>query len=187
MFCSPPVSVIKVLLLLRYPLSRLQQDRAVFTAVWWWWGKGSIHWGEPPLLYICLDEDEAQLAEVDVDSTGSVCTEGGEEIEALEPMGNIVEFLSIAGEEYGAAAGTVADAYHIALDVGGAVVSARERLIVSSVTSGGVGKGMFMPSCVTTSAPLGKEGGYEHPPGNRNMGYGFVVIPIDTSVDSGLS
>lgn len=63
-------------------------------------------------------------------------------------MGDVVEFLAVAGEEEGTGTGTVADANDVALDVGRAVGGGREGLVVAALAGGGVGHGVFVPAWV---------------------------------------
>ena len=79
---------------------------------------------------------------------GAVGADGGEEVLRLEAVGDVVEFLAVAGEEEGACAGAVADADDVALDVGRAVGSRCEGLVVAALASGGVGYRVFVPACV---------------------------------------
>jgi hypothetical protein len=68
----------------------------------------------------------------------TIRADGGEEVERLETVCNVVEFLAVACEEYCTRARTVADANDVALDEGGAVGCPGKGLIIAAVTSGGV-------------------------------------------------
>lgn len=126
--------------------ARLKQDTALLTPIRGWRRKTARHRRQTPFLNIRFDEDEAGLAEVDMHRTRAVCADGGEEVLGLETVCYIVEFLAVASEEDGARAGAVADAYHVALYVGGAVGGWCERLVVTAGTNGGVGYGGFVPA-----------------------------------------
>ena len=126
--------------------ARLKQDTTLLTSIRGWWRKTPRHRRQTPFLDIRFDEDEAGLAEVDVHGARAVCADGGEEVLSFETVGYIVEFFAIASEEDGARAGAVADAYHVALDVGRAVGCRCEGLIVAAGTGRGVGYGGFVPA-----------------------------------------
>jgi hypothetical protein len=79
---------------------------------------------------------------------GAVGADGGEEVLRLEAVGDVVEFLAVAGEEKGAGAGAVADADDVALDIGRAVGGGCEWLVVATLAGGGVGYRVFVPACV---------------------------------------
>ena len=126
--------------------ARLKQDTTLLTPIRGWWRKTPRHRRQTPFLDIRFDEDEAGLAKIHVHSAGAVCADGGEEILSFETVGYIVEFFAVASEEDGARAGAVADAYHVALDVGGAVGRRCEGLVVAAGTGRGVGYGGFVPA-----------------------------------------
>jgi hypothetical protein len=94
---------------------------------------------ETPLLDVGLDEHEAGLAEVDVHAAGPVGAHGGEEVLVLEAVADVLELLAVAGEEDGARAGPIADAYYVALDIGGPVRGWGKGLVVPAVAGGKVG------------------------------------------------
>jgi hypothetical protein len=79
---------------------------------------------------------------------GAVGADGGEEVLRFEAVGDVVEFLAVAGEEEGAGAGAVADADDVALDVGRAVGGGCEGLVVAALARGGVCYGVFVPAYV---------------------------------------
>lgn len=83
-----------------------------------------------------------------MDGAGTVCADGGEEVLRFKAVGDVVEFLAVAGEEEGACAGTVADADDVALDVGRAVRGWGEGLVVAALAGGGVRHGVFVPAWV---------------------------------------
>jgi len=127
-------------------LARLEEDTPMFGTVGWWWRERAVHRCQSPFLHIRLDEDEAELTEVYVHGTRAVRAERGEEVEGFKAVRYVVEFFAVACEEDSATAGTVPDAYHIALDVGGPVGCACEGLVVAAVAGRGVGERVFMPS-----------------------------------------
>ena len=69
----------------------------------------------------------------------SVGTDSGEEVLGFQAVRDVVEFFTVAGEEDGAGAGAVSDAYYVALDVGGAVGGGCEGLVVAAGPEGCVG------------------------------------------------
>ena len=75
-----------------------------------------------------------------------VSTDGWEEVLGFETVGDVIKFSAVAGEEDGAGARAVADAYYVALDVGRAVWGGCERLVVAAGTGGCVGYGGFVPA-----------------------------------------
>jgi hypothetical protein len=127
-------------------LTRLEEDAPVFGAVGWWWRERAVHRCQSPFLHIRLDEDEAELAEVYVHGTRAVRAERGEEVEGFKAVRYVVEFFAVTCEEDSATAGTVSDAYHIALDEGGPIGCACEGLVVAAVAGRSVGERVFMPS-----------------------------------------
>lgn len=74
------VVLVVVLLWLLSALSRFEEDAALLGAVWGWGREGAGCGREPPFLDVCFDEDEAELAKVDVDGCGAVGADGGEEV-----------------------------------------------------------------------------------------------------------
>lgn len=126
--------------------ARLKQDTTLLTSIRGWRRKTPRHRRQTPFLDIRFDENEAGLAEVDVHGARAVCADGGEEVLSFETVGYVVEFFAVASEEDGARAGAVADAYNVALDVGGAVRGRCEGLIVAAGTEGGVGYGGLVPA-----------------------------------------
>ena len=126
--------------------ARLKQNTTLLTSIRGRWRKTPRHRRQTPFFDIRFDEDEAGLAEVDVHSARAVCADSGEEVLGFETVGYVVEFFAVAGEEDGAGAGAVADTYHVALDVGGAVGGGCEGLVVAAGTEGGVGYGGFVPA-----------------------------------------
>lgn len=128
--------------------TRFEQDAALLAAVRWWRSKTSRHGRQAPLLDVRLDEHEAGLAEIDVHRAGSVGADRGEEVLGFEAVGYVIEFLAVACEEDRAGARAIADANDVALDVGRAIRSRREGLVVPARTRGGIGYGRFVPAYV---------------------------------------
>ena len=118
--------------------ARLKQDTTLLTSIRGWWRKTPRHRRQTPFLDIRFDEDEAGLAEVDVHGARAVCANGGEEVLSFETVSYVVEFFAVASEEDGARPGAIADAYNVALDVGGAVGGRCKGLVVAAGTEGGV-------------------------------------------------
>lgn len=116
-----------------------KKNTSLLTSVRWGRRKTARHRRKTPFLDIRLDEDEAALTEVDVYGTRPVGADCGKEILRLEAVGDVLEFLAVAGEEDGPGAWAVADAYHVPLDVFGAVVSWSEGLIVAALACRCVG------------------------------------------------
>ena len=139
------IIVLALSLSLSFPAC-LKQDTTLLTSIRGWWRKTPRHRCQTPFLDIRFDEDEARLAEVDVHGARAVCADGGEEVLSFETVSYIVELFAVASEENGACAGAVADAYHVALDVGRAVGGRCEGLVVAAGTGRGVGYGGFMPA-----------------------------------------
>jgi len=67
----------------------LEENAALLGAVRRWRGQGARHWGETPLLDVCLDEYKAGLAKVDVDDARPIGTDGREEILRLQSMHHV--------------------------------------------------------------------------------------------------
>ena len=55
-------------------VARLEEDGALLRAVRWRRCKGASLWRKPPFLDVCLDEDEAGLAKIDMYHAGAVGT-----------------------------------------------------------------------------------------------------------------
>lgn len=130
-------------------LAGFEEDAALFGAVWGWRCEGPGHWCEPPFFYVGFDEDEAELAEVDVDCAGAVGAEGREEVEGFEPVDDVFEFFAVAREEDGTGARAVANADDVALDVGGAVWGGVEGLVVAAPAGGCVCDRVLVVACGT--------------------------------------
>lgn len=60
--------------------SAFQQNTALLRAIWRWWCQATSYRSKPPLLDVGLNEDEAGLAEVDMDNGRAVGTNGWEEV-----------------------------------------------------------------------------------------------------------
>lgn len=102
-------------------------------------GEGAGRWSETPLLNVCFNKHEPELAEVDVDVCGTVCADGREEVEGFDTVNYIVEFFPVACEEDCPGAGTVANTNYVALDVGRTVGGGGKGLVVAPVSGGGIG------------------------------------------------
>lgn len=139
------ITAVALSLSLSFP-ARFKQDTTLLTSIRGWWRETPRHRRQTPFLDIRFDENEAGLAEVDVHGARAVCTDGGEEVLGFETVGYVVEFFAVTSKEYGARAGAVADAYHVALDVRGAVGGRCEGLVVAAGTGRGVGYGGFVPA-----------------------------------------
>lgn len=70
----------------------------------------------------------------------SIRSDGREEILRFQAVRDVIEFLAVAREENGSSAGTVADAYDVALVEWGAICCGSEGLGVSPYTGREVGK-----------------------------------------------
>ena len=123
-----------------------QKNTPLLAPIRRWRRKTACHGGQTPFLDIGLYEDEATLAEVDVDRTWTIGSDGGEEILRLETMDNVVELFAVACEEDGASSGSVADAHNVALDVFGPIEGRDKGLVIATVAARGVGYGRFVPS-----------------------------------------
>jgi len=119
--------------------SRLKQYTPLLASIRWRRRKTARHRRQAPLLHISFDEDEAALTEIDVDGARAICADSGEKVLGFEAMGYIVELLAVAGEEDCASAGAIANTYHVALDIGGAVICGGEGLVVAAGAGGGIG------------------------------------------------
>jgi hypothetical protein len=60
--------------------ARLEEDAALLTAIGWGRGQAAGHRGQTPFLDVAFDEDESHLTKVDVNGTGSVGANRGEEV-----------------------------------------------------------------------------------------------------------
>ena len=131
--------------------ARFEQDAALLAAVRWWRSKASCHGRQTPFLDVRLDKYEAGLAKIDVHGAGSVGADRGEEVLGFEAVGYVIEFLAVTRKEDRAGAWAVADANDVTLDVGRAIWSGREGLVVPAGPWGGVGYGGFVPAYVYVS------------------------------------
>lgn len=80
---------------------------------------------------------------------GTACANCWEEVEVFEAVTDVFETFAVAGEEYCARAGTVADADDVALAVWWAVRGGviGEGLVVAAGAVGEVGEGVFVVAC----------------------------------------
>ena len=136
----PRLDVIPFPLTLPRALSpRLKQNTPLLTPIRRRRRQTASHRRQSPFLNIGFYEDESGLAEVHVYGAWSVGTDGREEVLGFQAVRDVVEFFTVAGEEDRAGAGTVSDAYNVALDVGGAVGGGCEGLVVAAGAEGCVG------------------------------------------------
>lgn len=112
--------------------STLKQDGALLAAVRRRRCETARHGCKTPFLNVGFNEHKAHLAEVDVNLTRARGADGGEEVLRFKPVGDIFELFAVAGEKYGASAGTVANADDIALEELRAVRRRDEGLIVAT-------------------------------------------------------
>lgn len=163
-----------------------QEDAALFAAVWRWGCEAAHHGGQTPFLDVRFDEDEAHLPEIDVHRARTVGADGGEEVLRLQPVCDVVQLFPVTSEEDGPHARPISDPYDIPLHVLRSVTGGSERLIEASVAVGRIRYGGFVPTSknVNKRKPLLR---LEILPGNLKRGYGLVVRPMLTRVDSGLS
>lgn len=110
------------------------------------WGEGARCRRETPFLDVRFDENEAKLAEVNMDRGGTIGADGREEVQGFEAVCGVVKFFAVAREEDGACAWTVADADDVTLVEGGRVRGTIERLIVAALAKGRVGDRVFVPA-----------------------------------------
>lgn len=122
----------------------LEQDVALLGAVRRRRREAAGHGGEAPLLDVGLDEDEAGLAKVDVDDAGAVGADGGEEVLRLDTVNDVLQFLTVAGEENGARPRAVADANDVALDVLRCVGRRVEGLVAPALARRQICGGVFV-------------------------------------------
>lgn len=125
----------------------LQQDAAGFGTIWGWGCQRPSHGCETPFLHISFDENESSLAEVDVDSRGSVGADSGEEILVLQSMAYIIQLLAVPSEENATCSGTVPAAYDIALDNLWPVRCMVERLVETPEAIREVGSRVLVEAC----------------------------------------
>jgi hypothetical protein len=85
-----------------------EENATLFASIWWRWCKTASHGSKTPFLDIGFNKDKAHLAEVDLDVARASGSDGGEEVLRFEAMSNILQFLSVAGEEDGSSARPVA-------------------------------------------------------------------------------
>ncbi len=123
-----------------------QEDAALFAAVWRWGREAAHHGRQTPFLDVRFDEDEAHLPEVDVHRARTVGADGGEEVLRLQPVCDVVQLFTVAGEEDGPHAWPISDPYDIPLHVLRSVIGGGERLIEASVAVGRIGYGGLVPA-----------------------------------------
>jgi hypothetical protein len=111
-----------------------QQNATLFGAIRWRRSQATSHGSQTPFLDVCLDEDEAGLTKIDVDDSGTVGTDGWEEIWRLKTVDNLVEFLAVASEKDGAGPWAVSNTDDVALDEMWSIWSRAEWLVVAAGT-----------------------------------------------------
>lgn len=113
-----------------------QQYAALLTAIRRWGRQASCHGSKAPFLHVGLDENEAHLPEIDMNSAWSVGAHGWEEVLCFQIACNLFEFLAVACEEYATSTRTVADTDYVTLYIFWAIWCPVEGLIVSAVSTG---------------------------------------------------
>jgi hypothetical protein len=93
----------------------LEENAALFTAVWWWGCKTASHRSKPPLLNIGFNKDKAHLAEIDLDVARAVGSDCREEVLRLETMCDIFQLFPVASEEDGSGTRSVAYSDNVSL------------------------------------------------------------------------
>lgn len=124
----------------------LEQYAALLTPIRRRRRKAARHWRQTPFLYVSFDEHETTLTEVDVHGARSICTNCWKKVLSFKAMYNIIQFFAITSEEDATRARAVTNTYHVTLDVGGAVISRDEGLIVATVAGGSISYRGFMPT-----------------------------------------
>lgn len=69
-----------------------------------------------------------------MDGAWAVGSDGGEEVLRLQVVGDLLQFLSVPGEEYAAGPWAITNTDHITLHIFRAVGDSGERLIVAPLT-----------------------------------------------------
>jgi len=113
-----------------------QQNATLLRSIRGWRSQASSDGSETPFFDVGLDENEAGLPEVDVNSSGTICSNGGEEILCLETVNYLLKFLTVASEEDSASSRTITHADDIALDQGGTIRSRAKWLVITASTGG---------------------------------------------------
>ena len=73
--------------------SSFQQNATLLRSIRGWRSQASSDGSETPFFDVGLDENEAGLPEVDVNSSGTICSNGGEEILERKYLGRYFGFL----------------------------------------------------------------------------------------------
>ena len=87
--------------------------------------------------------------------SGAVGSNGGDEVLGFEAMRYIIQLLTVASEEDGARAGTVADANDIALDNLGSVGGGIKGLVIPANTAREVSDGRLVVACSAVLVAVG--------------------------------
>jgi hypothetical protein len=111
-----------------------QQNATLLRSVRGWRSQTSSDGGQTPFLDIGLDEDEAGLSEVDVNSSRAVCANGGEEVLCLETVDYLFELLTIACKEDSTSSRPVTHTNNIALYQWGPIRSGAKWLVIAAST-----------------------------------------------------
>lgn len=86
-----------------------------------------------------------------MDVCGAVRANCGEEVECLDAVNYIFEFLAVAGKEDGAGSRSVADPDNVALDIRRAICCCGKRLVIAAVAGGGIGNAVAVVACIVVS------------------------------------
>jgi hypothetical protein len=116
----------------------LEQDAPALAPIRWRRGQCANARRQSPLLDVGLDEDEAGLAEVDVDGRRPARADAREEVEALEADEAVLMLTAVAREEDGSGPRPVADTEDVALAQRWAVRMGGERVVVRPEAIGAV-------------------------------------------------
>lgn len=125
--------------------ARIEEDATLFAAIRRRRREAASHRRKTPFFYVSFDEDEARLSKVNMDSAGSVGTNGGKEVVGFQPVGYILELFAVACEEDGSCSRSISNADNVALYIGWSVGGSIERLIISSMATRRVCNGILMP------------------------------------------
>jgi hypothetical protein len=134
--CSNGVAVLRALRISIAVLgTSFQQYATLLRSIRWRRSQASSHRSQTPFLDVCLDENEAGLTKVDVNSSRTICTDRREEVLRLEPVNNLLELFTIASEEDSTGSRTITYPNDITLHQWRTIGSRAEWLIVAAGTS----------------------------------------------------
>lgn len=94
----------------------LEENTALLGTVRGWRREAAGDGGESPFLDVGLDEDEARLAEIDMNRGWAVGANSREEVLRLETVNDFLELLAVASKEDSSGPGSVPNTYDVALD-----------------------------------------------------------------------